>query len=253
MNAPIRLTLLLLLLLIVPLRAEDAASLFHRATTAHAHAQYAEAIALYERIAASGQVSPELYANLGAACYKRGMLGRSILAYERALRLSPADPDILHDLNVLRARTRDRVDPVPLLFLARWWRDAKLARTPAALFGWSVVAAWLLAFCVFLFFVTRGVWARRGAFAGGLLFATLFLIAIALWLGREQDLQRRADAVVIPATVPVMSAPDRTGVESFQIHEGLKVRILAERDGALRIRLEDGKTGWVAPSSVERI
>ncbi len=39
----------------------------------------------------------------------------------------------------------------------------------------------------------------------------------------------------------------------FRIPEGTEVRVLREQEGWLKIERADGKTGWVAASTVEKI
>lgn len=53
------------------------------------------------------------------------------------------------------------------------------------------------------------------------------------------------DGVIIETSVIVKSSPDYSSKDSFQIHEGLKVRIEDNVDDWVKIRLDDGKIGWI--------
>ena len=43
----------------------------------------------------------------------------------------------------------------------------------------------------------------------------------------------------------VMGSPDEAGKEIFIIHDGIKVRLLEKVQDWQKIRLADGKTGWI--------
>lgn len=232
---------------------EVPAQRYREGLASYREARYREAMEVFQRLIADGYVSLDLYYNLGNAAYKNGDLGLSVLSYERALVLDPGNADVTHNLNVVRARLRDRIEPIPLLFFLRWWNDLKTASRPEALFHWSLGFFTLFAAAAFVFFGIRQVTARRIALVAGVLLLGASVVTLTMSLQRTADIEAHRDAVVMRSEVPVRSAPDATGVESFLIHEGLKVRILDTRDGLYRIRLDDGKTGWIEQSALVRI
>ena len=251
--------ILLLLLLVasaaptLPAEAANAAGRFRNGVTLYRNGEYREAIRVFEGLVAEGYASTDLYYNLGSASYKNGDLGKSILSYERARLLTPGDEDIAHNLKVVRARLRDRVDPIPLLFFVRWWNDLKTGNTPEQLFIWSLVFFWLLATAAFIFFGFRAVLLRRVALGGGVLFLVLCAVFLTLSVNRSSEIGAHRRAVIMSAEQTVRSTPDASGVESFVVHEGLTVEILDARDDFYRIRLDDGKTGWIEREALERI
>ena len=217
------------------------------------NAQYRQAIAAFEQLLDEGYASLDLYYNLGNAAYKNGDLGLSVLSYERALVRDPGNDDVRHNLRVVRARLRDRVDPIPLLFFVQWWEDLKTGSRPETAFAWSLAFFTLFTVAAFVFFGIRQVTARRIALVAGVLLLAASAAALALVVQRTAELNARRDAIVMRSEVAVRSAPDATGVESFIVHEGLKVRILETRSGQHRIRLADGKTGWIEQAALARI
>ena len=237
-----------------PLRAqENAAAEFQRAVEHYRAAEYGEAISLLEDLERRGYGGYRLHYNLGNACYKNGELGRSILHFEKALLYRPNDGDVLHNLKVVRARTRDRLEPVPLLFFVRWWNDIRTAYTPETFFFASVILLWIVAATLFVFFGFRRILLRRVAMGLGIFFGVLFVLSVVLYSARLDELNAHRFAVVMPDEVTVRSTPDASGIESFRVHEGLKVHIMDMRDEFYRIRLADGKTGWIRASALERI
>ncbi|MCZ7555199.1 MAG: tetratricopeptide repeat protein [Bacteroidia bacterium] len=226
---------------------------FAEALQSYKSGQYSEAISLLESLARDGHAGYEVQYNLGNAYYKNGDIGKSVLAFQRALRLRPTDEDATHNLNVVLARTRDRVEPMPLLFFVQWWNDLKMSRLPDDFLLWSVIFLWLTAAAAFVFFGFRSTFVRRLALVGGVLIALCFAASFSLYSERLADFHQRNFAVVMAAQLSVKSAPDESGIESFIIHEGLTVEILERRDEQLLIRLADGKQGWIPSSQIERI
>lgn len=235
------------------LAQENASEKFQRAVEHYRAAEYGDAISLLQNLERRGYDGYLLHYNLGNAYYKNGELGRSILHFEKALLYRPGDADVLHNLKVVRARTRDRLESVPLLFFVRWWNTLKSSYTPETFFVASVILLWILAAFLFVFFGFRNILLRRIALVSGMLFGVLFVLSVVLYSTRLEELNARRSAVVMPDEVTVRSTPDASGIESFKVHEGLKVHIMETRDAFYRIRLADGKTGWISASALERI
>src|SRR4029453_14353324 len=108
---------LALVVLAVSARAaeETPQALFFRGNALYADGRYADAAAAYEQILAKGVASTSTYFNLGNAYLKENQLGRAVLAYERAARLAPGDPDLRANL----AFAREQAGAPPS---ERWWR-----------------------------------------------------------------------------------------------------------------------------------
>ena len=226
---------------------------FGQALQSYSAAQYADAIEIFEALAEEGYNSYELQYNLGNAWFKHGNIGRSILAFERALRFRPNDADAQHNLNVVRARTRDRVEPVPLLFFVQWWNELRSSYLPDDFFILSVIFLWMVAIAAFIFFGFRSRLIRRVALTTATIAALLCTVSFILYQQRLSEYEEHRFAVVMSAQLTVMSAADETAIESFVVHEGLTVEILDRDDQMLHIRLADGKTGWVPAHTIERI
>ena len=234
------------------IRADQAETLA-RAGIAYTKADFKTAIRLYEEAVRNGAGGAALFYNLGNAHFKNGDLARSILWYERARRLDPGDGQLSDNLAIANARIRDRVESIPLLFVVRWWNDMKEGTSAGGLFTLSCVFLWILAGTAFVFFGVRNVFVRRVSLAAGVFGFCLFVAAAAMFLDKREDLAARRPAIVTARSVTARSTPDATGIDAFTIHEGLKVEITDTRGNRLRIRLADGKDGWIDASVVERI
>ncbi|MAT39463.1 MAG: hypothetical protein CL946_07645 [Ectothiorhodospiraceae bacterium] len=224
--------------------------ILNQAAEQYSQADYERAIELYQSLLAQGYADPKLYYNLGNAYFKNGDLGKSILFYERAYLLQPEDPEIAQNLKIARARIRDRVEPIPLLVIVKWWNDLKTTSSASTLFLYSTILAWLLAGAIFLFYGFRNVLLRRVVLALGIVLIGLFAASVALVQAKNESLAAEDFGIIMPFEVIVHSTPDATAVESFKIHEGLKVEVLEEKDGLVRIRLADGKQGWISANEL---
>jgi len=235
------------------LAQEESSMNMQLAAKAYTHGKFAEAISLYEEATVKCKSDASLFYNLGNAYFKNGELGKSILNYERAALLDPGSDDIRHNILVVQSRLRDRVEPIPLLFVVQWWNDIKADNSSHILFLWSLAFLWLFAGSIFVFYGFESILLRRVAMLVGSLFLLLFVATTLLKMDKVEDTDAHRYGIVVDKEHTVHSTPDASGIESYLVHEGLKVEILIRRDSWYRIRLADGKDGWLPSKSVERI
>ncbi len=115
---------LLLFLLFVPaILSAQPQTFMERGNDYYQKQQYDKAVQAYNKVLNEGYESAELYYNLGNAYYRKGNLGYAILNYERALKLSPGDDDIRHNLALANSRTIDRINTLPDFFIFQWWES----------------------------------------------------------------------------------------------------------------------------------
>jgi len=229
--------------------ADTPQATFFRANALYSDGRYADAAAEYERVLATGVASANTWFNLGNARLKAGQIGPAVLAYERAARLAPGDPDIR--ANLAFAREQGGIaDAAPgwtrLLFpLAGSW-------STDALLGAAAVAWWLLALCLIVRRLVpaaaRPTW--WGAVATGV--ALLVVGASAVYRLATVDLRRTA-VVVTPAEVGVRFEPSSSGTVHFPAKPGTTLRLLGERDGWVQVGRDDGLRGWVERDAVGEV
>lgn len=247
--------ILLIMFLAIPLQgvSHPADSLMARANEAYIQENYAEAIALYSEIALEGWSSRALHYNLGNAWFKEGRPGKAILNYERALRISPRDEAVLHNLGLAREQITDRSEAVPQFFLQEWWD--RFAGWHSA-DGWAIIGLVLVtlsAAFLALYFLSR----RPSIRILGMGLAFLFLLGAAITSlaasHQYRQSQDRSEAIILDARVVARSSPGERGIDLFVVHEGTKAEILNELMGWVEIRLPNGKVGWVRESALELI
>lgn len=214
---------------------------------------YQQAIQDYKELLRHG-VSPHIYYNLGNAYYRTDSIAQAILAYERALRMSPGDADIRFNLQLARSKTIDKVTPESRMIVLTWW-DALVNFTATDTWAYTAVVSVCLALLLTLAFLfVPSEWVRRTAFYGAA--AMLFVFLLANICASQQRVQNttHTDAIVMSPTVSVTKLPNPSATQVFVLHEGTKVQI-TETEGQkwVYILLEDGRKGWMPAAAIERI
>ena len=238
--------LALALAVLLPAPAPAQEEIFQRGNQLYQSEDYAAAVEAYETVLASGFEGHDLYYNLGNAYFKTGDLGRSILSWERALKLEPGDEDARANLELAGRLTVDEVEPLPrfwLLSVVSWW----LNLLPRSLLILAVGAGWLaLAGGLVTRILTRSDGAKvlgTWMVAAG---AAVVLVLGANLMARELGLGQAERGVILAEAVSVRSAPSADdNLTVFEVHEGTRVRIDQRTEQWAEIVLDDGKVGWV--------
>ncbi len=224
--------------------------LFLKGNEAYRSGHYQEAVKLYRQILDAGLESPEVYYNLGNCYYKLNRLGLAILYYRKAKRLNPSDRDVAFNLQLARARVIDRVTLPPQFVLLAWWHRLVRRYSVDQLAWWLTVAfAFTVTALGIRLLVTR--WSLRRLFSWlGTAGATAFLVIGLLFWATWKTQAGQQEGVVLSSAVTVQSAPDEQSTQLFVLHEGTEVIVEESRGNWSRIRLLDGKEGWVPNSSL---
>jgi tetratricopeptide (TPR) repeat protein len=228
-------------------------ALFEKANNYYSKNKYKEAVSTYNQLLKSGESSAIVYYNLGNAFYKDGDIASALLYYEKAHKLSPGDEDINFNIRFANARTTDKIDEAPELFLSKWWRGVILAVSADTL---GIVAIVLFLFgsglLVFYFFSVSGSIKKFSFFSGLALF---FLGIVSIIIGGSQVgyFNSNKQAIVFTSSVSVKGSPADKANTVFVIHDGTKVNVLDNANGWLRIKLANGNEGWLKPSDVKEI
>ena len=221
--------------------------------SAYVRQQYQQAIADYEALLKKG-VSADVYYNLGNAYYRTDNITRAVINYERALLLSPGDPDIRVNLQLARSKTIDKIIPESEMFFVTWYRSLV---NIMSVDGWATMSLVSLAIAIILalcYLFSGRVWMQKTGFFGAFAMIVIFgLSNLFAWQQKDQ-LVNRTGAIVISPAAAVKSTPANGGTDLFIIHEGTKVEIT---DSSMKewkeVRIADGKEGWIKASMIEMI
>ncbi len=215
--------------------------------------QYGKAIESYTKLIDEGYSGTSLFYNLGNSYYREGKIGYAVLYYQKALKLSPGDGDVQHNLAIANTKTVDKINTMPQFFLFQWW-ESLLAFFPLS--GWTYLA---YVFYIFLllsigiyFFVKNSKLQKYLFFSGSGSLLLLIITSVLLVVNLNRQLNIK-NGVVVSSIVNVKVSPDATSNDAFIVHEGLKVREEDSVDNWIKIRLNDGKEGWMPKQDIRTI
>src|SRR5665213_617410 len=222
---------------------------WHRGNEAYLRGDYPGAVAAFEELRSQGVVSTDLFFNLGDAYFRKGALGPAIWAFERAASLDPGDEDARYSLDQARElaarQAHDRIegeDRDPL------WIRAVSALGPGTE-TWAFVGVYLGFFALLV--LRRGARddLRPALGAGAAVLGAAALLAGALLFGRVR-LEHLPFGVVLPDAVAVKEGADPNARTAFEVHAGLRVRLIERDQDWVRVRLGNGLDGWVHADAI---
>jgi tetratricopeptide (TPR) repeat protein len=215
--------------------------------------EFDNAIKIYEQLKHDGYEGTSLYYNLANSYYRIGKLGYAILNYERALKLSPSDEDSKHNLAFANLSTIDRIQPLPTFFLFEWWESILVSLTVN---GWTYLAYAFFIILIFIsviYFFAKSVFQQKFVLFSGLGILVVFLITLSLLIVKINREENLISGVIVEQSTTVKTSPDQKSTDAFVIHEGLKVSLEDKIDNWTKIKLADGKVGWIENTAVEKI
>ena len=233
--------------------ADEASHMFEEGNQLYLQAKYAEAITRYEKILQGGYESGEIYFNLGNAYYKSGNLPKAILNYERAKQMLPRDEDVQFNLQLANLQVVDKIDIVPRLFIYRWI-ESLLTLFSLSTMGWIVYSFFIATLCAFTYFLFAPTNPqKRASMLAGIIFSFLLIMTMVGFAIQSYKESTTEFAIVLSEVANIKSAPDNKGNDLFVLHKGLRVQVLDGVNHWRKIRLADGKVGWIQEEDCETI
>lgn len=228
-----------------------AQDLFTQANEQYAAQNYAEAALLYDSLLQTAP-TPELYYNLANACFKQGELGKSIINYERALRLRPHYKDAQYNLQFAQSRIIDNIEDHSRFFLSQWISALRNLLSEQVWICLSIGLFLLFLVGTICYAFAHALALRKTGFHTAwiaLLFSIISLLFAASLHSRDT---KRAEAIIMRELVNAKSSPDKSGTDLFLLHEGTKVTIRSTLSDWAEIHVGNN-IGWVQLNSLERI
>ncbi|MCL5246363.1 tetratricopeptide repeat protein [Cellulophaga sp. 20_2_10] len=227
--------------------------LFKKATEAYNDGKYDTAIKDYLAIIDNGKHSAELYYNLGNAYYKLNKVAPSIYYYEKALLLKPNDPEIKNNLGYAKNMTLDVINPLPVTTLRSTYNKVIGYYT---FDEWAYISIlfmllFVVAYIAFKFF--NYATQKRISFIASTTFLFLSILAITAAYFNYSDFKKNRPAIVFNEESLVIGEPNSRGKEVFKLHQGTKVFVLDQLKNYYKIKLIDGKTGWIEQEDLKEL
>lgn len=234
---------LIIPLLITNLFSTNTDSMFVQGNWYFEDEKFVQAARTYERLLGNVEHA-DLYFNLGNAYYRMGEVGYAVWAYEKGLQFEPRNDDILHNLELVNTRVKDRITMPDGFALLEWYRAFKNSQTVNDLLIWGSTLLLLVGMVY-----TLGQFRFLGKITTSrlqTLFVVLTIIIHGICLDKYWDVSGTEEGVIVSTKVNVYSVPAvRDEMIVFKVHEGLKAEITQSQDNWVEIILLDGKKGWI--------
>ena len=227
--------------------------LFDQANLAFKNGQYEKSINLYNSIEKSGYQSDVLYYNLGNAYYKLNKIAPSIYNYEKSLLINPTNTDAQNNLNFAKRMAIDVIEPMPKTLFQKINESIIYS---VSYNNWAIInivfAFLSIAFFIMYFFSSFET-KKRTFFVLTFVGFGLFLITLSMGIKARHHFVNDQPAIVFEPKASVKSEPGFNSNEIFELHEGTKVQILDQIENWYKIKISDGKTGWINRNQVKKL
>jgi len=94
---------------------------------------------------------------------------------------------------------------------------------------------------------------KRFYFVSSIVSAFLIVITVVFAYSNYDYSKNYKAAIVFAEQATVKSAPSPSGEINFELHEGTKVQLLENLDGYKKIKIADGKIGWISEKDIKEL
>lgn len=233
--------------------AQVADSLFVEANELYRQEKYAEALKTYEEIENMELESWALYYNMGNIHYRMNQVAPAIYYYEKALVLSPDNRDVLFNLEFANQMVLDNIEPLPRSLGQRFLDLVVLRLTYETWARISVGLAFLFAFLFLMYHFSYSTGKKRFYFISSIITVALVTVCLFFAFRNKLYVDNNREAIIFEAEAEVKNAPTPSSEAYFELHEGTKVSVLETLDNWKKIKIADGKIGWIEAKYLKEI
>jgi len=233
--------------------AQTTEVLFKAANDFYKKGAYENALKSYQQIEAKQLESADLYYNLGNTYYKLNQVAPAIYYFEKALKLDPTNKDFKNNLSIAQRTTIDKIDSIPKTFLQKI-DESYIRKFSFETWAYVSIVASILFVLLFLsyYFAFHSTLKRLYFILSILSFLFIILSFTFAYTGADYE-KNHQPAIIFSQLARVKNAPTLNSTDVFELHEGTKVIILEQVDDWLKIKLADGKIGWIAKTDLKAL
>ena len=220
---------------------------FYHGLSLYDRGEYEKAILEFEKLLAKEPARGHVLYNLGNAYYKSGQKGAALAAYFGARRLLPRSPDLKANIKHIQSKTKDNLKASlerPFWLFPFIWVEALSLRE----------AAYIASISLSLSFLLLGLGFMVPSFKRPFMysFAAVFCGALFLSLGFfARSYQEQNWGAVVEPSAQVFSGKDKGAAVVFELKEGAPVLVLKAEGDWAKVKISDGKMGWLAMPSLK--
>lgn len=235
----------LLMLKVLCVAQTNLEKLFEDANKNYEKKHYQESIDEYLKIIDAGYSSDVVFYNLGNSYYKNKENTKAIIYFEKAIKANPHCRAAKTNLFFARQKNLDKIVPISDIILLKAWKKWKDVFSANEWAIGSILFCWVAtSFALYILFSSVLFYKKIS------LFLCVFSVFLCVFCGtiafeRNQYLSSANEAIVVSPTVALKTSPDTSSNTSVSLHEGTKLSLEDHIGQWYRIKLEDGRFGWM--------
>jgi len=244
---------MVLLIFSFSLSAQQAEDLFVKANKLYQVENYTEALELYQQIEKNEVQSADLFYNIANTNYKLNRIAPAIYYYEKTLKINPRYKDAVFNLNFAKRMAIDTIEPLPKTIFQKF-RESFILKLSYNTWAWiAVVLSFLFATLFLLYHFSYSSTRKRIYFVSSILSVVFALLVITIAYQNYNYIKSYKQAIVFEQQTDVKTAPTMSSEVNFQLHEGTKVQVLESLDNWKKIKIADGKIGWIVSEHIKEL
>lgn len=219
-----------------------AASDFDQARKAYEQGDQEAAVAGFERALQGAPGGVGVLYNLGNARFRQGELGRALAAWRQAEWITPRDPALRHNLDLIRRRLGQ--SEVPFWKRCLGWLTLDEWAVSAVLLVWAW-SGWQIVVGIRPGLADSGSGVRR-------VLGVAAAVVLGAWLSAWVSIHRGPNAAVAGKEVSARFGPLDESDIAVNFPDGTEVRVEQSRNGWVRVVDAEGRGGWIQGLQVAR-
>ena len=177
--------------------------------------------------------------------YKLNKIAPTIYNYEKALQLDPLNKDAKNNLVIAKRLTLDRIEALPKSVFQKFNENYLQKFTYNTWAVITIVLSFIASILFLLFYFAYTPSKKRTYFTTSIISFLLLITSLVITYTQYNQTKNNIEAIIYTEEVPVNNEPTDNSNEIFILHEGTKVNVLDSVDNWKKIKLADGKIGWV--------
>lgn len=226
-------------------QAQSNKVLFEQANQHYKNANFKNALVNYQKIEKNNQHSDALYFNMANCYYKLNEVAPAIYYYEKALKLNPLHQDAQYNLALANRMSIDVIDALPLTLFQKI-ETHFLHKFSVE--NWAIIAvvfSLLTGLFFLMYYFSYASMLKRIFFTISILTFSLMILSVLIALKSVNYHKYNQPAIIFSEKAVIKNAPTFNSEDVFILHEGTKVSVIDQVDDWYKIKLADGKIGWV--------
>lgn len=248
-----KLVSIVVLLLSLVAYPQEASKLFTEGNTFYKEGNYTRAVGVYLAIEEQGLESEDLYFNIANCYYKLNKVAPAIYYYEKTLKINPNYEDAKSNLAFAKRMTIDVIEELPKTYFQRFSANIiqKLNFDTWALI--AVIASFMVTLLFLLYYFSSS--SKKKLFYFNTTIFAVFVLAISVFFAfnNYKTVQKNRTAIIFSEKTEIKNAPSTSSDKVFELHEGTKVIVMDELDNWKKIKIADGKIGWIYSDDLKEI